>query len=128
LEVFNSFKDIDFRNIGSLELAFLGDCVFELFIRENLVSLGKYKIKDLHRLSVEKVCCQNQEKFIKKILLKLNEEELEIYTKGRNSKIKHVPKSATQEQYRCATGLECLFGYLYLQGKIERLKEFFEEN
>jgi ribonuclease-3 family protein len=110
-------------------LAFLGDCVFEVFIREELVcKFPNHSPKELNKLKTEKVCCQAQSDLLKKVLSSLTEEETVICKRGRNAHTSHLPKSATNAQYHEATALECLVGYLYLKGDLKRLRELLSIN
>lgn len=118
-------KNCDYKTLSASSLAFIGDCVFELFVREQLVCIGNCPVNKLHKKSVEKVCCKAQSLFIKKLLPKLSEEEITIYKRGRNSHTKNTPKNASESDYHNATGFEALFGYLYLKNDINRLRELF---
>ncbi|MDR0404435.1 MAG: ribonuclease III [Oscillospiraceae bacterium] len=118
-------KKADYQNMSSSSLAFLGDCVFELLVRAELISTSDFSAKKLHHLSVLEVCCQAQAEFLEKILDVLTDEELAVYKRGRNAHTSHTPKRATNSEYHKATGLECLFGHLYLKGDIERLSYLF---
>ena len=89
----------DPRQASPLTLAFLGDAVFELFVRERLVCQGNCSVNKLHKRAVEQVCCQ--------------------------AHVSHVPKNASPADYHAATALESLFGYVYLKGDLERLRLFF---
>lgn len=113
-------------NISSLGLAHLGDGVFEVMVRSWLCLHGKAKVKDLHRATVKYVSAPAQADRFEKIAPILTEEEHDVFRRGRNTAPHSVPKAATRGQYQTATGLEALFGYLYLQGKTERLNELFE--
>lgn len=116
----------DPKRLSPLTLAFLGDAVFEVFVREKLVCQGSRPVSQLHRLSVRDVCCKAQSTAIKAILTELTEEETGVYRRGKNAHPGHVPQNADQADYHEATALEALFGYLYLCGKIDRLKHLFE--
>ncbi len=108
---------------SSASLAYLGDCVYELLVREYLVK------KNVQKPSVEAlkyVTAHVQSEVIEKILPVLTEEEEDAYKRGRNCVHSNVPKSSTMAEYRRATGLEALFGYLYLCGKSDRLRELFD--
>ena len=118
-------QDCDPRQLSPLTLAFVGDCVFELFVRERLVCQGNCPVKKLHQRSVEQVGAAAQAKFSQKLLPHLTEEEQQAYQRGRNAHVNHVPKSASVADYHAATAFEALFGYLYLSGKTERLRELF---
>ena len=118
-------KECDYKNLSPLTLAFIGDGVYDLMVRQELVSNANAPVGKLNSMKVEKVCCQAQSEAINKILETLTQEELTIYKRGRNAHTKSIPKNATQAQYHSATGMEALFGYIYLKGDIERLNELF---
>lgn len=118
---------VPLKEMSPLTLAFLGDGVFELYVREFLVGQGNCPVKKLHARAVEIVRCESQSYFVKEILYPLlTEEERNVFLRGRNAKVHHVPKNARVEDYHNATGLEALFGYLYLKGETGRLQEFFD--
>ena len=106
-------------------LAYLGDCVIELLVREHLVGLGISGSGNLNRASLAFVKASAQCKAMQNILPMLTEEETAIYKRGRNMSSGNVPKSATMAEYRTATGMEALFGYLHLQNDRERMVELF---
>lgn len=112
------------RGLNPLVLAYIGDSVYELYIREHLLFKGKdKKAHKLHVEAISYVKAQGQSDIIKKIEEKLTDEELEIFKRGRNAKSKTSPKNADIIDYRMATGFEALIGYLYLTGRKERLME-----
>ena len=113
-------------NMSSLGLAHLGDGVFELMVRAWLCLHGKVKVKDLHRATVGYVAAPAQAAAMERLLPLLTDEETDVYRRGRNTAPHSVPKAASRAQYQAATGLEALFGWLYLQGRTERLNELFE--
>ena len=113
-------------NMSSLGLAHLGDCVFELMVRSWLCLQGKAKVKDLHRTTVKYVAAPAQAERFERIAPILTEQEQDVFRRGRNTAPHSVPKAATRGQYQTATGLEALFGWLYLQGQTQRLNELFE--
>lgn len=115
----------DPKRMGPLALAFVGDAVFELFVRERLVCRAERPVSELHRASVEQVCAQAQAGFVQKLLPALTEEEQDILRRGRNAHSNHVPKNAEPADYHAATAFEALFGYLYLCGRLQRLRELF---
>ncbi len=119
-------QECDPRQLSPLTLAFVGDCVFELFVREKLVCQGNCPVKKLHQRSVEQVCASAQSRFSQKLFPLLTEEEQQVYQRGRNAHVNHVPKNASVADYHAATAFETLFGYLYLSGRIERLRELFQ--
>lgn len=112
-------------NLSNLGLAYLGDAVFEVMIRSYLCLGGKLTSGKLHKAALDYVTAPAQAAMVEKILPQLSEEEAEVYRRGRNTKPHSVPKAARREQYQAATALEALFGWLYLQGRTERLNELF---
>ena len=119
-------KDVEPRQLSPLNLAFVGDCVYEMLVRETLVCDANRPVNDLHRESVKYVSAAAQTEAFAKIKDVLTEEETAQFKRGRNAKTGHSPKSATDAQYHTATGVEALFGYLYLSGKIDRIRELFD--
>ena len=111
--------------ISNLGLAHIGDGVYELMCRSYLCLQGKQTVKNLHRESVALVKAPTQAKFADKLLPHLTEEEQSYYRRGKNAHSHAAPKSATPQEYAKATGLETLFGALYLAGKTDRLNELF---
>ena len=111
---------------NTLTLAFLGDAVYSLMVREKLVKSSALNAGKLHRLAVDKVNAAAQSESAKKILPHLTDDELEIFKRGRNAHPHHSPKNQSEGDYHYATGLEALFGQLYLDGKTDRLNELFE--
>lgn len=105
-------------------LAFVGDAVYGLLVREHLAGVNRSS-KDLHSLSVGFVSAPNQAKAFESIEPLLNSKEIDIFKRGRNFHTSNVPKNSTGKQYHTATGLECLFGYLYLSKNTERIRELF---
>ncbi|WP_235843903.1 Mini-ribonuclease 3 [Massilioclostridium coli] len=108
-----------------MTLAFLGDAVFELLVREYITSSGSMPVNKLHQRAVKIVCASSQCKAVEFLKEYWTEEEMDIFKRGRNATGNHVPKSSHPKEYRAATGLETLFGYLYLKGDIERINELF---
>ena len=113
------------RAVSSIGLAHVGDAVFELLVRSFLCASGKALNGNLHRATVDLVCAPAQAARAERMLPLLTEEELAFYKRGRNAHVHQVPKNATYAQYARATGLECLFGALYLTGQLDRLNELF---
>ncbi|MGN0606686.1 MAG: Mini-ribonuclease 3 [Oscillospiraceae bacterium] len=109
-----------------LTLAFLGDAVYEQLVRERLVLECERPAGDLHNLSTERVCATFQSKAVEEILPILDEKEAAVLKRGRNATGNTVPKHTKVIDYRRATALECLFGYLHLMGKKERISEIFD--
>lgn len=113
------------NQMNMLALAHVGDAVYELLFRSRLCCEGPNAVDRLHRLTVEHVRAEAQAEAAAKLLPQLSEEELAVYKRGRNAKVNSVPHHANIGQYHAATGLEALFGWLYLQGKAERINELF---
>ena len=107
--------------MSPLALAYVGDAVYELYVRLLLVAQGSNKMKDLHRQAVSYVKAGTQAAFLRELEPMLTQEELDVVRWGRNAKSGHVPKSADVVEYRHSTGFEALIGYLYLKGSEERL-------
>ncbi len=116
---------IRLNEISTSALAYLGDCVLELRVRELLVKRGISKSGHLNAEALHFVRASAQAEAMERILPLLTEEETKIYKRGRNSAHLNVPKSASQAQYRTATGMEVLFGYLHLSEQMERIEELF---
>lgn len=115
--------DCDPKQLSPLTLAFVGDGVFDLFVREEIVCGGNRPVGELNKLKVERVRCEAQAKLYERIADKLTDEEAEIFRRGRNAHTSHTPKNASSAEYHTATGLEGLFGYLYLMGRADRIRE-----
>lgn len=111
--------------ISNLGLAHMGDCVYEMLVRAYLCAQGNKTVAQLHKLTITMVKATYQAEFVDKMLPLLNEDEMTYYRRGKNSHVHAVPKSATPAQYAKATGLEAMFGYLFLSGKKERANEIF---
>lgn len=116
---------IDLRTVSTAALAYLGDSVLELLVRERLVEAGFSDSRKLNAKALDYVTAPRQAEALKKILPILSEEEVAVYKRGRNIGHTNVPKRATVAEYRMATGLEALFGYLQLSGRQERMAELF---
>lgn len=112
--------------ISNLGLAHMGDCVYEILCRAYLCAQGEKTVDKLHRDTIHMVNAVAQAAFVDKILPLLTEEELAYYRRGKNAHVHAVPKSCTPAQYAKATGLEALFGALYLMGRKDRLNELFK--
>ena len=108
-----------------LTLAFLGDSVFELLVREQVVAAGSMSPGRLHHAAVRYVCADAQARLYDLIEPVLTEEELDILKRGRNATSVTPPKNADPAHYRKATAVEALFGYLHLCGRLERERELF---
>jgi len=112
--------------ISNLGLAHMGDCVFEILCRGYLCAKGEKTVDRLHRDTIHMVKATSQAKFADKLLPLLTEEELSYYRRGKNAHVHAVPKSATPAEYARATGLEALFGALYLSGQTDRINDLFK--
>ena len=113
-------------NHSSAALAFLGDGVFELMVRKRLLESGAVKTNKLHTLAVERVNAAAQASAYHTIEEVCFPEEADILRRGRNANTAKAPKNMSVEQYRKATGIEALFGWLYLRGESARLHELFD--
>ena len=120
-------KDVNLRELSPLTLAFVGDGVFDLLVRERLVCDANRPVGALTSEKIKIVCCKAQADFMGELLPILTEEESDIYRRGKNAHALTFPKNANRSDYHKATGLEALFGYLYLKGDTERMKELFEK-
>ncbi len=119
-------SEFEANQYSPLVLAFLGDSIYEKCVRLRLVRLTSMPAGRLHNISVKVVCAAFQAQAAKEILPMLTENELAVFKRGRNAHGNTVPKSANAQDYRKATGLEALFGYLYLISKEERIEEIFD--
>ena len=115
----------DIHTLSPLTLAFVGDSVYDLLVRQHLVSLANRPVKELNKMKVTLVNCRSQAQAMSASMDVLSEEELDIFKRGRNVKVNSASKHSSLADYHCATGLEALFGYLYLSGKTDRIKELF---
>ena len=115
------YSEEEARRLNPLVLAYVGDSVFDLFVRTSLIGCGK--AGRLHLLSADRVCARAQADVIKNLLPGLSAEEAGIFTRGRNAKTPTVPKNAEVADYHMATGFEALVGYLFLTGNDDRLRE-----
>lgn len=122
---FSEMSVQEVNQIGMLSLAHVGDAVYELLVRSRLCADNHTAVTQLHRLTVSQVNAAAQAQAVEKILPLLTEEERGVYKRGRNTKVNSVPHHAEIAQYHAATGLEALFGWLYLLGRRERLEELF---
>lgn len=119
-------KKVDVRAYSALNLAYIGDAVFEIFARSKVVMEHNTTVNNMNKYTKEYVKATSQSKMYRKALDIVTEEELSILKRGRNAKSHTTAKNASISDYRHATGIEALFGYLYLQGNIQRLNEIFE--
>jgi len=115
----------DVNKISMLGLAHIGDAVYELLVRTKLCIEGHTKVTQMHRLTVAMVNAPAQAEAASRLMPVFTADELAIYKRGRNTKVNSVPQKADIAQYHAATGLEAVFGWLYLQGRTERINELF---
>ena len=113
--------DVDVRTVSPLALAFVGDGVYEMMVRERLVCLANRPPRELHREAVKLVRAEAQAEAMERLMPLLTEKELAVYKRGRNA---HTTRNS--DDYHRATGLETLFGYLYLSGEIDRVRALFD--
>ena len=120
-----NFEKPQIDAISNLGLAHMGDCVWEILTRARLCSEGKKTVGNLHKQTIAMVNAPYQAKCMDKLLPHLTEEEASYYRRGKNSHVHAVPKASTPLEYAKATGLEALFGALYLAGRTERINELY---
>lgn len=112
--------------LSPLTWAYVGDCVYELYIRSKLVNMTNLKPHKLHIETIKYVKAKSQAEFLDKIQDNLSDEEKEIVRRGRNAENHHLPKNSNVQEYMRATAFEALIGYLYLTKKFDRLKEILD--
>lgn len=116
-------EEIDIRTYSPLTLAYIGDGVFDMVVRSVVVGQGNTKASQLHKKTSSIVKAGTQSRMIEVLKPHLTDEELDVYRRGRNAKSPTMAKNATMSEYRNATGLEALVGYLYLCDNFERVVE-----
>ncbi len=121
----NIFKNTKPSNYSPLTLAFIGDGVYDLLVRSYVVNLANRPVGELNKIKVSLVNCKSQAQFAKKLLPVLTEKEEAVYKRGRNASTSNTPKNSTVADYHSATGLEALFGYLYINAQNDRINELF---
>ena len=109
-----------------LSLAFLGDSVYDTLVREYLLRIANMPVAKLHSAKVKLVCAEFQSEAYSRLEDVLDEKEIAVLKRGRNATGNTVPKHADAVEYRRATAVECLFGYLFLLGRTERIYELFD--
>ena len=119
--------DINIKEINGLSLAYLGDAVWEIVVREHFIATG-HKVNKLNKLAVNYVNAKGQSKIYKKIIENMEEKYKEAARKAKNTKIKSYPKTCTMDEYRDATAFEALVAALYIDGQMERIKQIFVDN
>jgi ribonuclease-3 family protein len=118
--------EIEARQISPIVLAFVGDAVYNLYVKEKLVLTGGGKASDFQRSAARVVSAHEQSAFVERLLPRFTEEETEIFRRGRNAKKPTRSKNADPLEYNRSTGFEAVIGYLYLVGKTDRIKELLE--
>lgn len=118
--------ETELTEVSSLGLAYVGDCVYELLVRSHLLLQGRHTNRSLHAAAVEFSRAPAQAKAMERLLPSLTEEETAVYKRGRNTHVNSIPKNADVGEYHAATGLETLFGWLYLTGQKARINELFD--
>lgn len=116
----------EINQLSPLTWAYVGDCVFELYVRTKLVNETKLKPHELHIKAINFVKAKAQAEMLYRIQNQLTEEEQEIVRRGRNAENHHLPKNANVQEYMYSTAFEALIGYLFLCKKEERVKEIIE--
>ena len=116
-------EEIDVNMMSPLTWAYIGDCVYELYVRQELINKTNLKPHRLHIEAIRYVKASKQAEILQKISEKLTDEEKDIVRRGRNAENHHLPKNASVQDYMYSTAFEALIGYLYLTKKDERLKE-----
>ena len=119
-------EELDVNQMSPLVWAYIGDSVYEQYIREYLVTNTKYKPHKLHMEATKYVKAGAQAEILKKLETELTDEELDIVRRTRNTQNHHLPKNASVTEYMYSTAFEGLIGYLYLTKQDERLKEIFK--
>ena len=119
---------VNIESTNSLVLAYLGDSVYEIYIRSYLINKGDYKVNDLQHLAIDYVSAVSQSKYLKMFMDKniLTDVELDVVMRARNHKGNRHPKNTDIVTYKLATGLEALFGYLFLEKRYDRIKELMD--
>lgn len=120
-------NESDIKQMSPLVLAYMGDAVYEKYIREYVIRQGLCNNGLLHKKTIKYVSAKGQAEILEKIEKKLTEEELDVVRRGRNSNPHSTAKNADVIVYKYATGFEALIGYLYLTSQEKRLKEILEE-
>lgn len=121
-----SVPEIDIKEMSPLALAFVGDAVLELLVRSRLVGTTRLQPGRLHSVATQYVSARAQFRKLAALEPLLTEQEAAVLRRGKNASKATVAKHATAQEYRASTGLECLLGWLYLQGQIDRVTELFE--
>jgi len=119
--------ELDADKISPLGLAYIGDAVFEMLVRMHSLSFGNAPVAKLHKMSRAIVNAKAQSDMYFRLADSLTEKEQAVFKRGRNAKSNTIPKNADILDYKHATGIEAVFGYLYIEGEIDRLVWLFNE-
>lgn len=114
---------MDPARYSPLALAYMGDCLYDVIIKTIIIEKGNRSVASLHKMTTRLVNATTQSTIADALQEELTEEEMDVYRRGRNAKSYTTAKNATVSDYRRATGLEALIGYLYLQGKMSRVMD-----
>ena len=124
--LFETKAEVDIHEMSPLALAFVGDAVLELLVRARLVGTTRMQPNRLHTVATHYVSAHAQSRELEILEPLLTEAEASVLRRGKNASKASVAKHATVQEYRASTGLECLLGWLYLQGQTQRVQELFE--
>ena len=127
--MFDFFTVIDTeraRNLSPVTLAFVGDAVYSLYVRERLVLSTDFKTGELQKLTSKQVSAHGQSELLEKLLPLFTQEETDVFKRGRNAKKSTKSKNASVAEYNRSTGFEAVLGYLYLTGQYKRISELLE--
>ena len=125
-ELFPQMSVHEAKQLSPSVLAYVGDAVYELYVRSWLVEKHPMKMNQLHRATVSKVNASRQADFLQTLLSGLSAEEMEIVRRGRNCRQGTLPKSTSPLKYRQSTGLEALVGFLFITGQTQRLQQILQ--
>lgn len=123
-------NNVDAKQLNSLALAYMGDAIFEVYVRRHLLHTGKVRPNHLHREGTRYVSAKAQSKILFEMMDEnlLSPDELAVVMRGRNAKSGTVPKNTDVQTYRYSTAFESLMGHLYLTGQLERLEELIQKS
>ena len=124
--LFETKPEVDIHEMSPLALAFVGDAVLELLVRAKLVGTTRLQPNRLHTVATHYVSAHAQSRELEILEPLLSEEEASVLRRGKNASKASVAKHATVQEYRASTGFECLLGWLYLQGRTDRVQELFD--
>lgn len=127
ISLFDTISADKARVISPVTLAFVGDAVYSLFVRQKLVLLHDYSPNELQKQTSSEVSAHGQNALLERILPKLTEEEQAVYKRGRNAKKATRSKNASVYEYNNSTGIEAVIGYLYLSGQYDRISQLLSE-